>query len=179
MGKNNWLKNKLETPQKQFKEEMKQNNEVSSLRGKQRRAHFAAPSHLRRKLMSAHLSEELRKKHNVRAVPVRKDDEVIIVRGTYKGHKGKVTQVYRRRWCIYVEKLSKTKANGAPFQIPIHPSKVFITKLKTNRDRTDLLKRKAARVTGKGKGEKYTGKDVAMGGVDQEGTSILLITWVF
>ena len=31
--------------------------------------------------MSAHLSKELRAKHNVRALPVRKDDEVVIVRG--------------------------------------------------------------------------------------------------
>ena len=45
-------------------------------------------------------------------MPIRKDDEVSIVKGSYKGNKGKVTQVYRLRWCIYVEKLSKSKANG-------------------------------------------------------------------
>ena len=33
----------------------------------------------------------------VRSVPVRKDDEVMVVRGTYKGQEGKVVQVYRRK----------------------------------------------------------------------------------
>lgn len=55
--------------------------EVSSSRRKQRKAHFDAPSHLRRKLMSSHLSKDLKKKYNVRAMPVRKDDEVLVVRG--------------------------------------------------------------------------------------------------
>ncbi len=62
--------------------------------------------------MSTALSKDLRKKHGVRSMPIRKDDEVSIVKGSYKGNKGKVTQVYRLRWCIYVEKLSKSKANG-------------------------------------------------------------------
>ena len=34
--------------------------------------------------MSAPLSSELRAKHSVRSIPVRKDDEVQVVRGTYK-----------------------------------------------------------------------------------------------
>ena len=64
--------------------------------------------------MSAHLSRDLRKKYKVRSMPIRKDDEVIMTRGSYKGNVGKVTQVYRRRWHIYVEKITKTKANGSP-----------------------------------------------------------------
>jgi hypothetical protein len=47
-------------------------------------AHFTAPSSVRRTLMTAPLSAELKKKHNVRAIPVRKDDEVQVVRGTFK-----------------------------------------------------------------------------------------------
>ena len=64
--------------------------------------------------MSAPLSKDLRRKHNVRSMPVRKDDEVSVIKGTLKGNKGKVTQVYRKKWCIHIEKLSKTKSNGAP-----------------------------------------------------------------
>jgi ribosomal protein uL24 len=41
--------------------------------------------------MSAALSSELRNKYHVRSMPVRKDDEVNVVRGTYKGREGKVT----------------------------------------------------------------------------------------
>lgn len=123
---------------------MKTHVEVSSSRRKNRKAHFAAPSNIRRKLLSAHLSKELRQKYNVRSLPVKRDDEVVIVRGTFKGNKGKVTQVYRRRWCVYVEKISKTKINGAPYQVPLHPSQLVITKPKLDNDRKDLLARKAA-----------------------------------
>ncbi|TPX67956.1 hypothetical protein SpCBS45565_g03508 [Spizellomyces sp. 'palustris'] len=119
-------------------------NAVSSSRRKSRKAHFSAPSSLRRKIMSAPLDKELREKHHCRSIPIRKDDEVKIVRGTYNGREGKVTTVYRKKWCIYVEKVTRDKVNGASVQIPIHPSKVVITKLKLDKDRKDLLERKAA-----------------------------------
>ena len=60
---------------------MKSHVDVSSSRRKCRKAHFTAPSHIRYRLMSSHLSKELRTKHSVRALPIRKDDEVVIVRG--------------------------------------------------------------------------------------------------
>merc|ERR1712217_317920 len=94
---------------------MKTHVEVSSSRRKCRKAHFSAPSHIKYTLMSAHLSKDLRSKHSIRSLPVRKEDEVIIVRGNYKGNKGKITSVYRKKNCVYVEKVSKTKANGAPY----------------------------------------------------------------
>ena len=44
--------------------------------------------------MSAPLSKELRQKHNVRSLPIRKDDEVVVTRGHFKGQQaGKVIQV--------------------------------------------------------------------------------------
>lgn len=55
---------------------MKFNKHVTSDRSKNRKRHFTAPSHIRRKLMSAPLSKELRQKYNVRRMPIRKDDEV-------------------------------------------------------------------------------------------------------
>jgi large subunit ribosomal protein L26e len=85
---------------------------VTSSRRKCRKAVFSAPSHLRRKLMSAPLSKDLRKKYSVRSMPVRKDDEVIVLSGTHKGNKGKVVTVYRKKWCINIEKLTKNKLNG-------------------------------------------------------------------
>ncbi|KRX10691.1 Translation protein SH3-like domain [Pseudocohnilembus persalinus] len=136
---------------------MKTHVEVSSSRRKCRKAHFSAPSHIKYTLMSAHLSKDLRSKHSIRSLPVRKEDEVIIVRGNYKGNKGKITSVYRKKNCVYVEKVSKTKANGAPYQIPLHPSALVITKLKLDRCRSELIKRKADGL-GKGKKDKYEGQ---------------------
>lgn len=46
-------------------------------------------------------------------MPVRKDDEVSVVRGTYKGREGKVIQCYRKKWVIHVERITREKASGA------------------------------------------------------------------
>ena len=134
---------------------MKQHCDVTSSRRKCRKAALSAPSHLRRKLMSAPLSKDLRKKYSVRSMPVRKDDEVIVLAGTHKGNKGKVTTVYRKKWIIHVEKLVKNKLNGQPVQVPIKASQCAIIKLKLDKCRNDLLKRKASVLSSKDKGEKY------------------------
>lgn len=55
---------------------VKMNKFKTSARRKMRKAHFNAPSHIRRRIMSAPLSKDLRLKYNVRSMPIRKDDEV-------------------------------------------------------------------------------------------------------
>lgn len=46
---------------------------------------------------------------------MRKDDEIEIVRGSFKGREGKITDVYRRKYIIHVEKITREKANGTCF----------------------------------------------------------------
>lgn len=48
----------------------------------------------------------------VRSVPIRKGDEVVIKRGRNKDREGKVTQVYRKKWVIHVERVQRDKVNG-------------------------------------------------------------------
>merc|ERR1712048_398563 len=98
----------------------------------------------------------LRSKYNVRSIPIRKDDEVMIVRGSMRDREGKVTQVYRKKWCIHVERVTRDKANGQTVPVGIHPSKVVITKLKLDKDRKALLDRKNRKL----KKGKYTEKDM-------------------
>ncbi|QIW99341.1 hypothetical protein AMS68_004859 [Peltaster fructicola] len=119
----------------------KVNTSLHASRRKSRKAHFSAPSSERRTIMSAPLSKELREKHNVRAIPIRKDDEVIIKRGSNKGREGKVTSVYRLKYVIHVERVSREKSNGQSVPIGIAPSKVEITKLKLDKDREQILER--------------------------------------
>ncbi|KAF8892471.1 60S ribosomal protein L26 [Infundibulicybe gibba] len=97
---------------------MKFNADVSSSRRKSRKAHFSAPSSIRRKIMSSALSKELRGKHNTRSLPIRKDDEV-----------------YRKKWVIHVDRVQRDKSNGATAPIGIHPSNVVITTIKLDKDR--------------------------------------------
>lgn len=138
---------------------MKLNTFVTASRRKNRKRHFNAPSHIRRRMMSAPLSKELRQKYNVRSMPIRKDDEVQVVRGHYKGQQvGKVVQVYRKKWVMYIERIQREKANGATVYVGINSSKVVIVKLKMNKDRKKILERRAKgrlAALGKDKG-KYT-----------------------
>ena len=102
----------------------------------------------------------------VRAVPIRKDDEVTVVRGSFKGREGKVVQVYRKKWVIHIERITREKVNGATVNVGVDPSKVVITKLKIDKDRKALLERKMGNGAEKGKG-KFTENEVkAMQDVD-------------
>ncbi len=128
---------------------MKKNIRVSSKRTKQRKAHFTAPSHKRRLIMSAPLSKELRQKYNVRSIPIRKDDEVQIVRGSFKAKEGKVISVYRKKFVIHVERVKRENARAMSVPVGISPSKVIITKIKLDKDRKALLERRDSKAEGK------------------------------
>merc|ERR1711934_60659 len=132
---------------------------------------MGAPSHIRRKLMSSPLSKDLKQKYGVRSIPIRKDDEVQVVRGHYKGQQvGKVVSVYRKKFCIYIERIQREKANGASVYVGIHPSKVCVVKLKMDKDRKKILDRRAkgrAEATGKDKG-KFTEETVAAAAAPME-----------
>merc|ERR1712100_415311 len=133
---------------------MKYSASVTSSRRKTRKAHFTAPSSVRRKIMSSHLSKDLSSKHHVKSMPIRKDDEVIVVRGSHRGREGKVIQVYRKKYVIHIERVTREKSNGSTVNVGIHPSNVMITKLKLDKDRRAILDRKdTTKELAKGKGK--------------------------
>ncbi len=101
----------------------------SSQPRKQRKAYFNAPLHKRHKFVTAPLSKELQRQLGIKRLPVRKGDTVLIVRGDFKGIKGKVVKVDLKRVRIYVEGATLRKATGEVVYYPIHPSKVVIVEL--------------------------------------------------
>merc|ERR1711893_449769 len=111
---------------------------------------------------SAPLSKDLRSKYSVRHVPIRRDDEVMITRGHYHDREGKVTQVYRKKWRIHIERVTRDKANGQTVPVGIHPSKCVITKLKLDKDRKALLEKRAASRAAKQAKDKHTEESVQM-----------------
>merc|ERR1711964_342951 len=133
---------------------MKFSPNVSSSRRKSRKAHFTAPSSVRRTIMSAHLNKEQSQKYHVKSMPIRKDDEVIVVRGSNRGREGKVIQVYRKKYVIHIERVTREKSTGSTVNVGIHPSNVSITKLKLDKDRRAILERKdTTKELAKGKGK--------------------------
>lgn len=75
-------------------------------------------------------------------MPVIRDDEVKVMRGKFKGVEGRVTNVYRRKYVIHVERCTRDKANGQSVPIGLDASKVMITKLKLDKSRKAILDRK-------------------------------------
>jgi large subunit ribosomal protein L24 len=116
---------------------------MSVQRRKQRKNHFDAPLHQRQKFMSAPLSLELREKHGVKNLPVKKGDKVRVTRGDYIYSEGKITKVDLRKMRIFIENVTAEKTDGTEITIPFHPSNVEIIDLdlKDNR-RAEIIERR-------------------------------------
>lgn len=115
---------------------------ISSKPSKQRKARYNTPLHRLHKLMSAHLSRELREKYGRRSLPVRKGDTVKIMKGEFKGIEGKVTKVDRKRQFVYVENVTVKKADGSTRPRPISVSNVMIMNLNLDDEyRKEILTR--------------------------------------
>lgn len=104
-------------------------NNNSEKARKQRKRRANAPHHRMRKLMSSHLSEKLRERYGARSLPVRKGDEVEVMRGSFKGHIDKVAEVDRRNEKIYIEDITVQKADESKEPYGVHPSNVKIVDL--------------------------------------------------
>jgi large subunit ribosomal protein L24 len=104
---------------------------VSKQARKQRKALYNAPIHVRRRNVSAHLSDELMKQAGKRSTRVIKGDTVKVLRGDegVKGVEGKVSSVNTKTGRIIVEGITMPKADGTMKARPVHSSNVIITKL--------------------------------------------------
>jgi len=112
---------------------------ASSKPRKQRKFMFTAPFHMRRKMVAAHLSKDLRKRFKIRSFPIRKGDEVMIMRGEQKKQKGKVSRVDVKNYQVYIEGIKRKRTAGTEVQIPFHASNLLILNL----DLSDKMRVKA------------------------------------
>lgn len=110
---------------------------------KQRKYVFNLPLHIRKILLSALLSKELRKKYSRRNIPIRAGDKVKIMRGQFKKKTGKISGVDLRGVKLHIEGIEHVKKDGSKVHYPIHPSNVMITELNLDdRKRKKVLERK-------------------------------------
>ena len=97
----------------------------------QRKNQANASAHVKRKMLSAHLSDELRAN--------------IVVRGNedIRNIEGKVLEVYTKTGRVSIEGITINQADGTATERPIHASNLVITKLNTEDAwRTDSLSKK-------------------------------------
>jgi len=96
---------------------------------KQRKFTANAPLHARHKFLSSQLSKDLRKKYGKRNLPLRKGDEVLVMRGFFKKKKAKVTSLDLKKIRITLEGLQRAKRDGAKVPASFHPSALQIQSL--------------------------------------------------
>ena len=98
---------------------------------KQRKFRRNAPLHIKNKFMAAHLSKELRQKHNKRSIPLRKGDKVKIMRGNLKGKIGVIEKVSSKMEKVFLTGIEIIKKDGTKKLAPLRPSNLLITQLNT------------------------------------------------
>jgi large subunit ribosomal protein L24 len=96
---------------------------------KQRKYAAKAPLHIKGKLVSVNLSKDLRKKHSTRNLTLRKGDTVKVMRGKFKGKRGKVTKVMLKISRVLIEGVQVKKMDGSKSDVKMHPSKLQIMEL--------------------------------------------------
>lgn len=99
---------------------------------KQRKYRHKAPLHLKKKYLAVTLSKDLRAKHAIRSIRVKKGDEVKITVGDYKGKQGKVSRVSVKYLRVYIENVLITKKDGSKKALSVDPSNLIITSLDLN-----------------------------------------------
>lgn len=102
---------------------------ASSQPRKQRKYLAKAPIHKKRKLLSVNLSKDLRKKHEIRNIVVRKGDKVKVLRGKFKNKEAKVSQVLTKLTKVYLDGIQTKKQDGSMANVPLRPSNLQIIEL--------------------------------------------------
>lgn len=113
---------------------------------KQRKFLYTAPLHLRRKMLASHLSKILREKYKKRSMPIRKGDEVLVMRGKFKGKTGKISKIDSEAQRVYIEGVTRKRTVGTEAQVPFYPSNLQITNLNLDdKRRVAILERKGVK----------------------------------
>ena len=118
---------------------MKYSFKTSSKRRTNRKKFYNADSNQRRIFMSSKLEKNLREIHKIKTIPLRKGDEVKILRGEKKGNIGKIVQLSRKGIFIYINTVTYKKMKGDENYLPIHPSNVEILNLILTPERKKYL----------------------------------------
>lgn len=110
---------------------------------KQRKYRFEAPLHIKHKFLSANLSKDLRKKYGKRSFPVRKGDEVLVMRGSFNKKKAKISSIDLKYSRVALEGIQRAKRDGTKVNVFFHPSVLQIHTITDDKERLLALNRKA------------------------------------
>lgn len=120
---------------------------LSSKQPRKQRKYLAnAPFHIKHKFLSANLSKSLREKYGKRNLPLRKGDEVLIMRGAFAKKKAKVASVDLKNSRVTLEGIQRTKKEGSKVNVYFRPSALQIQTLNLDdKKRVSALNRQSQR----------------------------------
>ena len=120
----------------------------SSLPRKQRKYIANSPLHRKHKFLSANLSKALREKYGKRNLPLRTGDEVLVMRGSFKKKKAKITEIDLKRTRVILENIQRQKKDGGKVAVFFHPSVLQIqTLIAEDKNRISAINKKATQKT--------------------------------
>lgn len=100
---------------------------------KQRKRQAERSAKAKARALSAHLDEKLAGEFKRRNIPLRRNDEVEVVRGDHSGKRGKITRVDYESNRVFIEKIVRKKSDGAEIPVGIAASNVLVREV----DRSD------------------------------------------
>ncbi|HLC90595.1 MAG TPA: 50S ribosomal protein L24 [Candidatus Nanoarchaeia archaeon] len=121
---------------------------------KQRKYRYNAPLHIKQKMLSAHLSKELRTKYGTRNIPVRKGDTVKVSRGQFKKKQGKVERVILKQERVFVAGIETIKRDGSKVLFPLNASNLIIIEVEMSDKRRKEKLEKGKNLPSQSKGIK-------------------------
>jgi len=120
---------------------------------KQRKYRYNAPLHIRQGFVSAPLSKTLRERFGKRNIPLRKGDEIEVMRGTFRGQRGVVDRVDLSGTKIYVDEIKVKKSDGSEVMRALQPSNLRIVKLNLDDKKRQAVFDRASKPTDTKKNE--------------------------
>ena len=109
---------------------------------KQRNKIRDVPHHQVHKLFTVPLAISLQEIWGVKRLPLRKDDEVRVVKGEFKGIEGKILELDKKKRRITIEECTLEKRSGETIYIPISVSKVMLIKFAEEKGKIDPWREK-------------------------------------
>ncbi len=103
---------------------------------KQRKALANFKNHQRSKLLNTRLADFLQDVYAVKRLPVNVGDNVRVVKGDFADIEGEVLEI-KKNLKLIIKECQLEKADGTSYYVPIHHSKVIITKLKKEGKKMD------------------------------------------
>ncbi len=109
---------------------------------------YQAPLHVKRKMMVAPLSKEAREQYGIKRVQLRTGDKVLIKKGKFKGHIGKIERIDIKRMRIYIEGVTRKKVDKSVVKVPIKPWNVEVLELDlSDKVRKESIEKRKAMAT--------------------------------